>query len=169
MSRLFRLVHQDARQRAAAFVLRDAADGCEVLIREPRKSRPQEEKYHAMFDDIARQVPVHGVTLDAESMKRVLVSAFKVDTKDDPELAEFWREVAEIPMTVGFRGEIVIFGDQTRRFPKKLASALVEWLYAFGAEHGVQWSEPKAAKVKGRTARELADPETGEITEEATA
>ena len=35
---------------------------------------------------------------------------------------------------------VVALGTQSRRFPKKLASAFVEWLYALGAEVGVRWS-----------------------------
>ncbi|MFA7291880.1 MAG: recombination protein NinB [Rhodocyclaceae bacterium] len=119
-----------------------APDYSEVLLRDARKSRPQEEKYHAMFGDIARQVKLQGVDLDAESMKRALFSAFKLDTKDMPEFVRAWREFGDMRMIVGFRGEIVMLGDQTRKLPKALASALIEWLYAFGAEHGVEWSDP---------------------------
>ena len=119
-----------------------APDGVVVTIKEARKSREQEERYHAMFGDIARQVPVNGVRLDQESMKRVLVSAFKIDTKDDPDLRDYWKQVSDVPMVVGMRGEIVILGDQTRRFPKPLASALIEWLFALGAEHDVRWTDP---------------------------
>jgi hypothetical protein len=139
--RLFVLAHDMARQRAARHCL-EAPAGQVVTFQEPKKSRSQESKYHAMFGEIARQVPVRGVMLPEDDMKRALFSAFKIDTKDDSELREAWAEFGEARMGIGFRGEIVVFGDQTRQLPKKLASALIEWLYAFGAEHGVQWSEP---------------------------
>lgn len=156
MTRLFILSHSTARRNAIQ-AIQEAPDGDVVTIKPPKKSRAQEEKYHAMFDDIARQVPLHGVTINEADMKRALFSAFKIDTKDDPDLAKEWREFGEVRMAVGFRGEIIVFGDQTRKLPKKLASALIEWLYAFGAEHDVVWSEPGAAKPR------RIDMETGEI------
>jgi hypothetical protein len=144
MSRLFILSHAEARRRAAQHCM-EAPDGHLAKFSEPRKSRDQEAKYHAMFGDIARQVQVGGIKLSEESMKRALVSAFKIDTKDDPELSRYWREMAEMKMFVGFRGEIVLDGDQTRKFPKPLASALIEWLYAFGTERDVVWSDERQA------------------------
>jgi hypothetical protein len=141
MKRTFILAHDLARANAKR-AIDDAPAGHWVTLSEPRKSRAQEEKYHAMFGDIARQVPANGIKLGEESMKRALVSAFKIDTKDDPDLSQYWREMAEMKMFVGFRGEIVLDGDQTRRLPKPLASALIEWLFAFGAEHGVKWTDP---------------------------
>jgi hypothetical protein len=139
--RVLILSHAEARRRAIDAVA-IAPDGYTVTIAEPKKSRAQEEKYHAQIGDIARQYLVRGVRLDDEQMKRVLVSAFKEDTKNDPDLGPLWRQVGEMQMVVVLRGEVVLFGDQTRRFPKRLASAFVEWLYAFGAEIDVQWSEP---------------------------
>jgi hypothetical protein len=116
-----------------------------VTVREERKTRDQEKKYHAQIGDLAAQWRYLGVEWDEEDMKRILVNAFKEDTKTDPELAECWREMGEIKAVPGLRGGLVILGDQTRRFPKKLASAFVEWLYALGAEVGVEWTEPEAA------------------------
>jgi hypothetical protein len=145
-TRKFRLVHDIARQRAVDAV-RTADEGDEVLIRKARKTRDQEEKYHAMFGDIARQVPVRGERRTADDMKRLLFSAFKIDTQDDTDLRDSWAEFGNVRMEPGLRGEIVVFGEQTRKLPKKLASALIEWLYAFGAEHDVQWSEPKERRA----------------------
>lgn len=137
-------------------------DGWRVKVEAPKKTRDQEEKYHAMFSDIARQVPVRGELRSDDDMKRLLFSAFKIDTQNDQDLMQAWRDFGNVRMEPGLRGEIVVFGDQTRRLPKVLASALIEWLYAFGAEHEVVWSEPKSAKPR----REHIDADTGEITSE---
>jgi hypothetical protein len=141
---VFRLSHPEARRRAAQHCM-EAAEGLMVTFAEPSKSRGQEAKYHAMFGEIARQVPVRGVMLSEDDMKRALFSAFKIDTKDDPDLRDAWAEFGEARMGIGFRGEIVVFGDQTRRLPKRLASALIEWLYAFGAESGVEFMDEREA------------------------
>jgi hypothetical protein len=141
MKKTYILAHDVARQRAVEAV-RNAPDGFSVTIAEPIKSRGQEEKYHAQIGDIAAQWQYLGVKWSAEDMKRILVNAFKEDTKNDPELGECWRSMGELRAVPGLRGGLVVLGEQTRRFPKRLASAFVEWLYALGAEMGVEWSEP---------------------------
>lgn len=117
----------------------------QVVVRVPIKSRDQEEKYHAMVADIARQVPFHGKLRDADHFwKRLLVDAFKHDTKDDPELAAEWASVGGIETVPALNHDgFVILGEQTRKFTSKLAAAFIEWLHAYGAENGVRWSMPK--------------------------
>ena len=142
MSPLYILTHPTARQRAAQACL-TAPDGYEVRLREPRTTRAQEEKYHAQIGDIADQWRYLGIKWNADDMKRILVNGFKEDTKDDPELAECWRSMGELRAVPGIRGVLLVLGDQTRAFPKRLASAFVEWLNAFGAENDIEWTDPK--------------------------
>ncbi len=152
-----------SRDRAAQAVL-EAPDGHRVRIEAPRKSRLQEEKYHAQINDIARQYVHAGRKWDAEDMKRLLVDAFRQETKGDPDFAPLWAEMGEMHLVPAIgRDGFVALGIQTRKFPKKLASAFVEWLNAFGAENDIVWSDPKDKL----TAAQLADPVTGEITEAA--
>jgi hypothetical protein len=143
---LFILAHDVARQRAIEAV-RSAPAGFSVTVAEPAKSRGQEEKYHAQIGDIAAQWQYLGIKWSAEDMKRILVNGFKEDTKNDPDLAECWRSMGELRAVPGMRGGLLVLGDQTRKFPKRLASAFVEWLYALGAEQGVEWTEPKERRV----------------------
>lgn len=141
-ARKFVLVHDMARQRAVEAV-RAAPAGLEVVIRETRKSRDQEERYHAMIGDISRQFTHAGRKWDAEDTKRLLVDAFKADTKGDPDLRDLWLEMGDLRLVPAIgRDGFVALGDQTRKFPKKLASAFIEWLFAFGAENDIEWSEP---------------------------
>ena len=133
------LVNPAVRQRAKA-VADEVPDGWVAVFKPPLKSRPQEEKYHAMIDDIAANWHPNGVKKDPETMKRLLVDQFKADTQDD--LADAWREFGRIEMEPSLDGRrVVVLGVQTRRFPKVLASAFIEWLYAFGAEVGISWAE----------------------------
>ena len=111
------------------------------------KSRDQEEKYHAMIGEIASQVG--GDLADAEDAKRILISAFRIDTLR--EFADDWEKFGDMRMGRGLRGEVVLLGIQSRKFTSRLASAFIEWLYAFGSEVGVVFYE--------RTI----DPESGEI------
>jgi hypothetical protein len=165
--RKFVLVHDMARQRAVEAV-RAAGAGLEVVIREPRKSREQEEKYHAQIGDIARQYTHVGRKWSDEDMKRLLVDAFKEDTKRDPDLGPLWLEMGDMRLVPAIgRDGFVALGDQTRRFPKKLASAFIEWLNAFGAENDIEWTDPHLRPQRRQKRAETVDAETGEILEHA--
>ncbi len=110
----------------------------------PKKSRDQEQKYHAMIGDIARQYDHCGRKWHQDDMKRILIDQFKRDTIKDPEIAPLWASMGNIEMAPAFDGSgVVMLGVQSRKFPLKLASIFVEWLYALGAELNIKWSEPK--------------------------
>ncbi|WP_235505237.1 recombination protein NinB [Acidovorax sp. Leaf160] len=93
--------------------------------------------FHSLIGQISRQLG--GQLADAEDAKRILISAFKIDTRNDPDLAEDWAKFGEVRMGHGLRGEVVLMGVQSRDFTIKLARAFIEWLYAFGVEQGVQF------------------------------
>lgn len=115
-----------------------------ITVSEPVKSREQEEHYHAQIGDIAKQCQVYGKKLSAESWKRLLIDAFKHDTKNDPDLAPLWASFGNIELVPALNNPgFVVVGEQSRKFGVRLASAFIEWLYAYGAESGVRWSEPK--------------------------
>ena len=96
-------------------------------IKPINKSREQEEKYHAMIGEIAKQAQHLGAKWDAESWKRLLVDQFCRDSNIKTGVV--------IPNLSG--DGIVQLGFQTRKFTKEQASEFVEWLHAWGAEHGV--------------------------------
>lgn len=142
-ARKFVVNDDSVRQRVIEFA-REVPLGWEFIGRPARKTRDQEERYHAMIGDIARQYQHAGRRWDTESMKRLLVDAFKHETRDDPDLAPLWRAMGDLRLVPSIgRDGFVALGDQTRKFPKKLASAFIEWLFAFGAENGVRWTEPQ--------------------------
>ena len=150
--RTFILSHNDARRRCAEYAM-TAEAGSVVKFGKPRKSRAQEERYHAMIGDIAKQLTHAGRSWSAEDMKRLLVDAFRNDTKDDPELAEEWKEMGHFRMAPSIgRDGFVVLGYPTKKFPKKLASAFIDWLFAFGAENGVSFIEDLPAQGERVTA-----------------
>lgn len=136
--RTFNLVHDQARESAARFIREHAPKGWTVTCKPPVKRRIQEEKYHAMLGDIARQWEFMGRKWDADDMKRLMVDAF----------AEAMRQAGTplhhdgrvVPSIDGQR--VVQLGVQTRDFYVSEASEFIEYLHAFGAEHGIEWSEP---------------------------
>ena len=98
-------------------------------IKEANKSREQEEKYHAMIGEVAKQAQHLGAKWDAESWKRLLVDQFCRDNDIKTGVV--------IPNLSG--DGIVQLGFQTRKFTKEQASEFVEWLHAWGAENGVTY------------------------------
>ena len=100
-------------------------------IKDATKSRHQEEKYHAMIGEVAKQAQHLGAKWDAEGWKRLLVDQFCKDNG--------LKTGAVIPNLAG--DGIVQLGMQTRNFTKEQASEFVEWLHAWGAEHGVTYEQ----------------------------
>ena len=100
-------------------------------IKAVNKSREQEEKYHAMIGDIAKQASHLGSKWDSESWKRLLVDLF---------LRENGMYNGKILQNLDGTG-IVQLGLQSRHFTKEQASEFVEWLHAWGAENGITFTE----------------------------
>jgi len=105
---------------------------------EPETRRENHNRhFHSLIGQIAQQIG--GDLADAEDAKRILISAFRIDTRNDPDLMGEWAKFGEVRMGRGLRGEVVLLGIQSRDFTIKLARAFIAWLYAFGAEHGVRF------------------------------
>lgn len=140
---------EENRQRALTILQRvplDAERPLRVVVDDPlpAKSREQEERYHAMIGDIAKQYVHAGRKWDLESMKRILLEQFRRDTVKDPDCMHLWASMGQLEMAPSFDGSgVVVLGVQSRKFPMKLASVFVEWLFALGAELNIKWSEPK--------------------------
>ena len=104
-----------------------APDGYVVTIKEPTRNLEQNSKMWAMLADLAAQCDWYGNKLNADEWKDLL-SAGLVQSKAVPNLTGN-----------GF----VILGQRTSKLTKSQFAALIELLYAFGAERGVKWSEPE--------------------------
>jgi hypothetical protein len=98
-------------------------------IKSANRSCQQNAKYHAMIDEISQQTQHLGSKWDAESWKRLLVDQFLKDSGQKTGVV--------IPNLAG--DGIVQLGMQTRDFTKEQASEFVEWLFAWGAEHGITY------------------------------
>lgn len=105
-------------------------------IKDASKSREQEEKYHAIIGDIAKQAQHMGAKWDAESWKRLLVWQFCKEKQIDA-----GKIVPSLDMT-----GVVQLGQQTRKFTKEQASEFVDFLTAWCADNGVTLND--AQKVQ---------------------
>ena len=102
----------------------DAGNNLVMEIKLASKTREQEEKYHAMINDIAKQAKHLGAKWSADDWKRLLVDQFMRDCGDSG-----GKVIPNLDST-----GIVQLGFQTRNFTKEQASEFVEWLYAWSAE-----------------------------------
>lgn len=152
-SRLIILRGDIQRQRAKQAIDESPVDYV-VKIAPPAKSRDQEEKYHAMIRDIAKHCTFMGEKLDSEDWKRLLVDAFvrvmrdqaMVEGKPDPFSGQ-GRVMPNLDGT-GF----VQLGVQTRKFRKAVACEFIEYLYSYGCDNLVPWSDDAAEVAMQRAA-----------------
>lgn len=108
-----------------------------LTIKPETRRESQSRHFHSLIGQIAGHVG--GELADPEDAKRILISAFRIDTIQDPELAGEWARFGDVRMGRGLRGEVVLLGIQSRDFTVRLGGAFVAWLYAFGAEVGVRF------------------------------
>lgn len=100
-----------------------------VTLGRKRRSLDQNAKLHPMIRDISRQVEWFGMMHNEDQWKEIITGSF--------ENCDF------VP---GINGGLVMIGARTSRYSKQRFSELIEYIYAFGAEKNVVWSEP-ALKV----------------------
>lgn len=125
----FVLVHSTARQNAIAAVS-TAPDGMEVVIKDATRTSEQNAKLHAMLEDIASQVEWRGMKMHKDIWKRLCTAAMLRERGESPML---------VPSLDGHGVEIIY--EKTSKMGKRMMADLIEWVYCFGAEHGVTWKE----------------------------
>jgi len=105
------------------------------------KTREQEKKYHAMVGDIAHQAQHLGAKWEADDWKRLLIDKFARETG---------RTHGRVIPNLDSNG-VVEVGVLSRKFSRKDAVEFIDWLEAWGAENGCEFSE------------EWVDPDSGEV------
>lgn len=96
-------------------------------VKDASKSREQEEKYHAIIGDIAKQAQHMGAKWSAEDFKRLLVDQF---------MRDIGKGSGKVIPNLDGTG-IVQLGMQTRDFTKEQASEFVEFLQAWATDNGI--------------------------------
>lgn len=127
----------------AADMVRRAIPGGPVVITLGRVSRgiQSNAKFHAMIGDIHRQC-FRGYS--AKGVKAVLVNQFALEMA---EIGEPLRHPGETAWDWKHQ-QAVYVRPSTTDFTKAEAGKFIEWLYATGAELGVEWSEPALAEYQ---------------------
>ena len=102
-----------------------------MTIKTESKTREQEEKYHAMIGDISKQASHQGSHWSQDDWKRLLLDKFARDTG---------RSHGKVVINLDQTG-IVEVGIQSRKFTISDANEFIEWLYAWGTEHGIEFKD----------------------------
>jgi len=123
VKRIYRLVHQEARQRAANDCL-NAPDGYMVTVSEQTRNLEQNAKLWALLAEVADQVDWYGNKLSAEDWKCVFSAALKKER-----------------VVPGINGGFVVLGQSTSKMSKSEFSELIELIHAFAAEKGVSFAQ----------------------------
>lgn len=148
--RLFVLVSDVVRERAAAFVAREAPDGCEVLVMPERMNDGQRTRFHAICSDIARSgIEFGGRQRSAAEWKVLLISGHAAATHERVEVIQ------------GLEGELVNVRESTKTMSKRRGTSLIEYAQAWATTRGVALregkrgsdSEPGAQSRRGGTDR----------------
>src|SRR5207253_1067208 len=116
-----------ARQRAAT-VIQNAPDGYVVSVDEPKRTIDQNDLMWSLLSDIATAKPL-GRRHTPDDWKAIAMNACGWE-------CQFCEGLDGRPFPLGFRSS---------KLTKSQMSSLIEWLLAFGAEHGVKWSNKDAA------------------------
>jgi hypothetical protein len=102
-----------------------------VTIQEPTRSLDQNAKLWATLRDISEQVVWYGREMDSECWKHVFSAALK--------------KQVTVP---GIDGGFVVLGQSTSKMRVGEMRDLIELINAFGAEHGVQFSDESRLAIE---------------------
>ena len=120
------ILRGDSQRDFAKALINRAPDDSVVNIQAARRTNDQNAKMHAMLSDIARAKP-QGRVLTTDVWKALFMAEAGFRCHFEPSLDGTG---------------VVPLGFKSSKLRKAEFSDLIETIYAFGAQHGVQWSEP---------------------------
>lgn len=134
------LANDTIKARAVRWISR-APVGTRVEFSEPRRTDIQSKKMWAMLTDIARQHDHHGRKYTPDDWKVLALTALGKEMRFAPAIDGH-----------GF----VPLGTSSSRLTKSEMSNLIEFLFAFGAENGIVWSDPTLIQADAASTRRAA-------------
>ena len=119
------VILREGAQRILAKSIIDAAPvGAVVNVREATRTNDQNSKMHAMLSDISRSKP-NGLMHTPDIWKALMMKACG----------------HQVQFVLGIDGEPFPVGFRSSRLRKSQMSDLIEFMYQYGAENGVVWSD----------------------------
>lgn len=138
MSRALLVLYNDEIRRRAIHWIEHAPHDTRVEFKGPKRTLDQNSRMWAMLTDIATQLDWHGVKLTTEDWKLLFLDSLN-------------RELRSMRMVPSLDGDgFVPLGRSSSDLSKEEFTMLIELIFAFGANHGVRWSNE--SKVEGDAA-----------------
>lgn len=100
------------------------------IIQQRTRSLDQNALLHKVLTDVSKQVEWQGKQFPVDVWKRLCVAAWLRERNEQPMM---------IPALDG-KGFDVIF-ERTSKLKISECAELIEWIFAFGTEQGVEWSD----------------------------
>lgn len=141
MSRALLVLANDTFRRRAIDWIMKAPRDTRVEFKGPKRSLPQNDRMWAMLTDLAVQLAWHGRRMSAADWKLVMLDAMRRESKE---------ELRIVPNSDGTG--FVNLSTSSSDLSKEEMTALIEIMFAFGAKHGVEWTEPQQDNAKGSAA-----------------
>ena len=123
------LANAAIRAKAVTWIMK-ARDLSRIEFKGPARTLDQNAKLWAMLTDVAQQKEWAGKRRTTEEWKDLFTASLAS--------AEGGLEV--VP---GLTGGFMLFGLHTSDMSVEEMTKLIEWIYAWGADQGVTWSEPE--------------------------
>lgn len=137
MSRYLLIIKSNADRAKASRWAAQAPYGMRIEFKESKRTLPQNDRMWAMLTDVSRQVDWHGIRLSTDDWKLLFLDALK-------------REVRMVPNIDG--NGFVSLGRSSSDLSKAEMSDLMEVIAAFGAQRGVEFSDPAELQERARAA-----------------
>lgn len=132
MARALLVLANDAFKRRAIEWITKAPKDTRVEFKGPKRTLPQNDRMWAMLTDLSLQLAWHGQRLAPDDWKLVMLDALRRETRE---------QLRIVPNTDGTG--FVNLSTSSSDLEKEEMTALIEIIFAFGAKHGVEWSEPQ--------------------------
>lgn len=125
------LANDRFKQRAIDWITR-APYETRVEFRGPKRTIPQNDRMWAMLTDLSVQLAWHGRRMSSDDWKLVMLDALRREAHE---------QLRIVPNTDGTG--FVNLSTSSSDLSKDEMTALIEIIFAFGAKHGIEWSEPQ--------------------------
>ena len=130
MSRRLLILTNDAVRELVTGFARSLPAGTIVEFRDPQRTLDQNKKLWAMLTDVSVQHEHQGRRYDPDDWKVIFLTALGKELRLAPSL-----------MGTGF----IPLSTSSSRLSKAEMSDLFEFIFSWGAENGIVWSDPKIA------------------------
>lgn len=111
--------------------------GTRVEFKAAKRTLPQNDRMWAMLTDVATQLPWHGIKLTPHDWKLMFLDALK-------------RELRIVPNIDGTG--FVNLSRSSSDLAKSEMTDLIELIFAFGANHGIEFHDPESIAARAKVA-----------------